>query len=106
MDEQLWQTGTDPYTLLNGLYPIRTHDSNQPQSRQCRLYLLACARREWRRLPRVCRALVVAGEVFADAPTAEERLRAGIEPVAERLMNTDGKPDELREAESALACLT
>jgi hypothetical protein len=107
MNEELWLTGTDPLDLLNELYPVHTLGSERPQSRQSRMYLLACARREWVRLPGVCRTLVALAEVYADAPRANEALRADAEPVAETLMNPDGISDEeFREVETALALLS
>jgi hypothetical protein len=80
-----------------------THGSVRPQTRQCRLYLLACARRQWNRLPFECRVIVGLGEVYADAPNQEEGLRAEVAPVTERLMNSAGEPGDLRDAYTELA---
>jgi hypothetical protein len=70
------------------------------------MYLLACARRQWDRLPGVCRTLVALAEVYADAPRANEPVRAAAEAVAETLMNSDGTPADLRAAEAELAGLS
>ena len=62
------------------------------------MYLLACARRAWDRLPGVCRALVALGEVYADSPAEYEWLRARLAPVAEQLMHSAGEDSALVEA--------
>jgi hypothetical protein len=103
MNETLWFTGTDPLALLDALYPMRSLGSEPPQARASRLYLLACARKQWDRLPGVCRALVTLAEVFADAPREQSRLRGQVAPVAERLMQSDGEPEDLHEAVVELA---
>ncbi len=99
MSEALWFRASDPLELLAALYPMRTLGSTQPQSRQSRLYLLACARKQWARLPSVCRVIVELAEVYADAPRAELAICAAVGPVAEHLMNSAGDPDDLRSAE-------
>ena len=106
MNEALWLTETDPLVLLDELYSMHTLGSERPQSRPSRMYLLACARREWDRLPGACRTLVALAEVYADAPRANEPVRATAEPVAETLMNSDGTRDDLLAAEAELACLS
>jgi hypothetical protein len=106
MDERLWLTGTDPFALLADLHPTRTLGSVRPQTRQSRMYLLACARRRWERLPGVCRALVALAEVYADSPRQEEWLRADLAPIAERLMHSDGEARDLLEAEIDLSLLS
>jgi hypothetical protein len=102
MSEKLWLRETDPLALLGLRYPMRSHGSTQPQSRQSRFYLLACARKQWARLPPVCRVLVGLAEVFAEAPRKEMVLHTAVAPVAEQLMHSAGDPDDLRSAEIGL----
>ncbi len=103
MDEALWLAGTDPHALLDALHPMRTLGSDQPQTRASRMYLLACARRQWSRLPGVCRAIVALAEVYADAPREEKWLRGEVAPIAERLMQSNGEASDLHEAVIELA---
>jgi hypothetical protein len=98
MNEAAWFAESDPLALLDALHPMRSHGSELPQTRASRLYLLACARRQWRRLPCVCRALVALAEVFADAPREESWPRGQVAPIAERLMQSDGEESDLHEA--------
>jgi hypothetical protein len=93
--EALWREGTDPLALLDDLYPPRTLGSEKPQDRKCRLYLCACARRQWDRLPGVCRALVELAEYVAESPREREEVRAAVAAVAERLMHSAGEEDDL-----------
>jgi hypothetical protein len=102
MNEKVWLTEPDPLALLAELYPMGTHGSERPQSRRCRMYLLACARRQWYRLPGVCRAIVSLGETYADAPNQRERLRAAVALVAEQLMHSEGEPADLLGARAEL----
>src|SRR4051812_20362838 len=95
LSETLWDKGNDPLVLLEDLYPTRTSGSAQPQDRKCRLYLLACARRQWNRLPGVSRGLVELAEHFADGPREREPLRAALAPIAEMLMNSEGGEEDL-----------
>lgn len=93
-----WDTEPDALVLLNELYPTHTLGSTQHQTRKCRLYLVACARRQWARLPAVCRALVEVAEYVADTPRAGGSLRERFVPVAERLMHSDGWAGDLKRA--------
>ena len=102
MNERLWLTGTDPLELLADLYPMSTLGSERPQARQSRMYLLACARRAWGRLPGVCRALVALAEVYTDSPGDNEWLRARLAPVAEQLIHSGGEESDVREAHHEL----
>jgi hypothetical protein len=99
MNEHDWLTGTDPIRLLEARYPIRGHDSTEPQSRQSRLYLLACARAHWANLPPVGRAVVWLGELYADNPAGHEWVRAGAEATLEHLIES---PDAAEAATAAL----
>jgi hypothetical protein len=100
--ERFWLSCDDPLELLKALHPVRTLGSVRPQSRQSRLYLVACARRQWAALPHVCRVLVSLAEVVADAARAREPLRAAAAAVAAELMHSDGDPYYLARAESGL----
>jgi hypothetical protein len=100
--ERFWLSCDDPVALLRALYPMPTHGSVRPQTRQSRLYLAACARRQWARLPRACRILVSLAESVADAGRNREPLRAAAAGVAAALMNPDTGPEDFRRAESAL----
>ncbi len=94
MNEHLWLTETDPLVLLNDLYPLSTLDSGQPQTRACRLYLLACARRQWDRLPGVCRVLVELGEQYVEAPRERVKLWTVGGRIAEELLHSDVVPGD------------
>jgi hypothetical protein len=102
MNEHLWENETDPLALLDALHPMHTHGSIRDQTRQSRMYLLACAHRAWRKLPEVCRVLVHLAEVFVDAPRDEKQLRDEAAPIAELLMNSAGEPGDLLEAHDQL----
>ncbi len=102
MNERLWLTGTDPLELLAELYPMSTLGSERPQARQSRMYLLACARRVWGRLPGVCRALVALAEVYTDSPGEKWWLRTRAASVAEQLMHSEGEPSDLLAAHAEL----
>src|SRR5262249_23451762 len=43
MTERRWDSEQDPYVLLDYLFPMRSLDSAEQQTRQSRLYLIACA---------------------------------------------------------------
>jgi len=106
MDEQTWLTTIDARAMLAARHPARSHGSADPQTRRPRMYLLACARRAWGRLPAVCRALVALAETYADAPDQLEPLRAAVAPVAEGLLHCDGAEGDLRALFSELMQLT
>jgi len=100
---ELWQTSDNPLALLRSLHPLRTLGSVRPQTRQARLYLLACARRQWERLPHVCRILVGLAETIAESPIRHEPLRACVVAIAEDLMHSDGDARDFQAAADALA---
>jgi hypothetical protein len=104
-DERDWLTGTDPIALLNSRHPVHTLGSVEPQTRRSRMYLIACARRAWERLPGVCRALVELAEAHADDPRGRRYLRTDVAPVAERLMNSPGESTDILEAHLELTSL-
>jgi hypothetical protein len=103
MSEELWRRVTGAVELLSLCHPVRTLGSTEPQTRKSRFYLVACARRQWMRLPTVGRVLVELAEMFAEAPAARAELHAAVEPIAERLLDSDGFPDELLTAETELS---
>jgi hypothetical protein len=101
VSERRWLNGTDPLVLLRARHPVHTHESTEPQTRQSRMYLLACARRVWARLPGVCRALVELAEGYADTRRGESPPEE-VALLAARLMNCDGAADDLSDAEAEL----
>jgi hypothetical protein len=101
--ERSWLSSDDPLELLKALHPLRTLGSVQPQTRPSRLYLIACARRQWGRLPHACRVLVNLAESAAESPRRREPLRAAVAAVALELMHSDADPEDFTWAESALA---
>jgi hypothetical protein len=105
MNEATWLAVNDAVALLGELYPLHSHHSGKPQDRKSRMYLLACARRQWPRLPAACRAVVELAERFTDDPRGAAELGKAVAPVAERLFNSEGEPDDLEEAAAALAAL-
>ncbi len=107
MNEHHWQAENDPLVLLGELFPQHSQGTPQHQTRKCRLYLAACARRRWDRLPGVCRALVALAEACAEAcaesPRQAEPIRRAAAPIAEGLMHSDGEPTALWAAGLELA---
>ncbi|VTR91367.1 Uncharacterized protein (Fragment) OS=uncultured bacterium PE=4 SV=1 [Gemmata massiliana] len=101
-EKTFWRTENDPHELLSALFPPRSEGSVVHQTRQCRHYLHECARRQWNRLPGVCREIVALGEIFAEDTDKEIRLRALVAPIAEQLMNSAGEPGDLAEAARCL----
>jgi hypothetical protein len=100
--ERFWLSCHDPLELLKALYPVRTHGSERPQTRQSRMYLVACARRRWAQLPRACRLLVNLAESVAEPRRGREGLRAAVASIALELMHSDTDPEDFAWAESAL----
>jgi hypothetical protein len=105
MIEHDWLTGTDALTLLDHLYPVRGLDSVEPQSRASRLYLLACARRGWGRLPGVCRAVAAVGERVYHNRVTDRRLRNEVYPLAEELTHCRGEANRVNAVGRALVDL-
>src|SRR5262249_15028305 len=95
MNEQFWESETDPLPMLDRLYPMHSEASSPPPDRKSRLYYVACARRVWDRLPWVCRELVAFAEDAADRRKVEQRLRELVSGVAERLVASCGSDPEL-----------
>jgi hypothetical protein len=97
MNDLVWRTENDPLILLEELYPMRGLDSAEPQSRQSRLYLIACARRAWDQLPGVCRALVRVAEDIYRHRVANRALRDRVYPFAEGLFHCGGEIERMNE---------
>jgi hypothetical protein len=97
MTEADWLECDDAVALLEHLYPQRGFDSIEPQTRASRLYLLACARRAWDRLPGVCRALVAAAETIYFARPTNAGLRNQVYPLAEELTHLRGEAEDINE---------
>jgi hypothetical protein len=95
MDEQFWESETDPLPMLDRLYPIHSEDSSPPPDRKSRLYYVACARRVWHRLPWACRELVEIAEDAADRRKDDRRMRNLVFDVAEELVGSCGSDPEL-----------
>lgn len=108
MNESTWVTTTDPFAMLDVLFPVRGMDSTEPQSRQSRLYLLGCARRAWDRLPGVCRAVVAAAERVYHPRAPDPHLRDArdaVYPHAEALVCCRGEADDVNAIGRALVGL-
>ena len=99
MDELQWESETDPFVLLDFLYPVRGLDSTEQQTRSSRLYLLGCARQAWDRLPPVGRALVEFSERLVDRQQLDQELRRTAQAMAEELTHCRGEPAAIAEIE-------
>lgn len=96
---ETWRTATDPFVLLDALFPMRSPDSVEPQGRAARLYWLACARRVWVFLPWVCRALVEVAERLVDGEEVGDALRSAAAFAAEELTHCHGDLEAIAEVE-------
>jgi hypothetical protein len=97
MDERTWLAATDAYSMLDELFPNAGVESVEPQPRQSRLYLIACARRAWDRLPGVCRAVVALAEQVYGERVIDKSLRDAVYPHAENLTHCRGEAGEANE---------
>ncbi|GIW83959.1 MAG: hypothetical protein KatS3mg106_472 [Gemmataceae bacterium] len=97
MDSQRWNRSTDPYELLEYLFPMRGMDSTEPQPRPSRLYYLACGRRAWYVLPGVCQALLVLGERLYHPWSVNTALRDQLYPLAEELIHARGEAERVNQ---------
>ena len=95
MTEHDWRTSSQALPLLEYLYPMRGFDSVEPQSRASRLYLIACARRAWRELPGVCRAVVDIIERVYLTRVIHRALRDEVYPLAEELVHCRGEAGQI-----------
>lgn len=105
MNGQTWRQATDPYTLLEYLYPMRGMDSTEPQDRASRLYYLACCRRAWHHLPGVCRVLVQLGERLYHPRKLDHQLCAQVYPLAEELIHAYGSAERINRLAQQLVSL-
>ncbi len=100
-----WQNSIDPLAMLEAIYPLRGMDSVEPQSRKSRLYLLACARQAWDRLPGICRVLHgLAERIYAEKGINKE-LRNQVYLHAESLIHCRGEVDDINAIGEALVAL-
>lgn len=97
-----WATTGDPVSLLEHRFGMRSPDSTVTDTRQVRLYFLACARRAWDQLPWSCRTLVEVAERLADGKPVDQLLRSAAQAAAEELVNNTDGPDARSEAENLL----
>jgi hypothetical protein len=97
MDEVTWRTTDDALAMLAHLFPGDSLGSVEPQQRQSRLYLIACARRSWDRLPGVCREMVkLAEQVYGTRVPPDRDVRARSYLLAESLVHCRGDAVDLR----------
>ncbi|HEX4609174.1 MAG TPA: hypothetical protein VH092_13295 [Urbifossiella sp.] len=97
-DAATWDATPDPLVLLDLLFPTRGHDSTPVQCRESKLYLSACARRAWDRLPGVCRAVAWVGERMAARSRVSSAERDAARAAAEELFHGRGSPEAVRVA--------
>ena len=102
MDPSDWLTSADPRAMLECLFGPRSEGSGPDLPRKLRLYLVACGRKQWRRMPWVGRTLLTLAERMADgwAPTPAEY--NGLYHLAERFAGCGGAPDVVRGGEDEL----
>jgi hypothetical protein len=103
MQEDYWFACDDPLELLESLHPPRTLGSVEPQTHASRAYLIACARRQWHRLPAVGRILVALAEMAVESSQKRKRLRPAVAPIAEKLVQSPGEPEDFLAVETELA---
>ncbi len=95
MTDQEWFQATDPYELLEALFPLRGFDSTEPQPRPSRLYYIACGRRAWHRLPPLCQVLVQLAERLYHPRQPDLSLRDAVYPLAEEMLHAAGRAERL-----------
>ncbi|MCS7021473.1 MAG: hypothetical protein NZU63_06560, partial [Gemmataceae bacterium] len=95
MNGHRWREATDPYELLEYLFPMRGMDSTEPQNRSSRLYYLACARRAWHHLPSICQAFIVWGEQLYHPWQVDIALRDRLYFLAEELIHASGSAERV-----------
>src|SRR5215831_4487419 len=61
-----WFASADASAMLECIFPLPGPESTHENTRHARLYLAACARRQWPFLPWSYRRLVEMAEVYAD----------------------------------------
>jgi hypothetical protein len=102
LTEREWDAARDPFALLSHLFPMRGDDSTELHARASKLYLIACARKAWDRLPVCGRELIVLAEFATDREGITDELRREARSIAEDLVNCPGEPDDLNDIEQKL----
>ncbi len=102
MNKRPRPTITNPLTLLERMFPSHGMDSTEPQPRQSRLYLIACARHAWERLPGVCRAVVTLAERVYGRRAIDNTLHEQVYPHAENLTHCRGEAEDVNAIGRAL----
>lgn len=105
MTSREWQKSTNAIAMLGELYPLRGMDSTEPQTRQSRLYLFACANEVRDRLPGVCRTVLELAEQVFGEPRTNKALRDQIYPYAESLVHCRGELEDVNEIGHGLVAL-
>jgi hypothetical protein len=102
MTEHDWFTSDDALMLLDHLFPMRGMDSVGPQSRSSRFYLQGCARRAWKELPAICRAVSALTERIYHDRVTDRRLFDEVYPLAEELVHCRGEMERVNAVGRAL----
>jgi hypothetical protein len=105
MDERAWFASTDAYAMLDALFPDQGFGSVEPQPRKTRLYVVACARRAWDRLPGVCRAVVGLAERVYGTRATDKDLRNAVYLHAENLTHCVGEAEDVNAVARELVAL-
>lgn len=95
MSPHEWPVTTDTLAMLNFLFPQRGLDSDLPQPRESRLYLIACGRRAWNRLPGVCRIAVTLAERVYAGRSCDRRLYEQVYGIVEQLVHCRGEAESV-----------
>jgi hypothetical protein len=99
MTAETWQTTNDAVAMLEHRLCMRSPDSGYADPRPAWLYLLACSRRAWPRLPWLMRMLVEVAELFPDQHPVETSLRTAATNAAASLLSFEDPDEALAEAE-------
>jgi len=101
MEDVDWFASADAVAMLTSLFPLPGPHSAYDNTRLARLYLAACARRQWPFLPWSYRQLVEVGEVLADdLPRAVNS--GDLMALAESLPGRPGTPEDWAELTNAV----
>jgi hypothetical protein len=105
MDADEWFASADAVAMLRSLYPLPGPHSVHDHTRLARLYLAACARRQWAYLPWPCRRLIEVAEELADDP-ARSAVATDLTDLAEKLpsrLEIEEEWDELSKSVQKIA---
>jgi hypothetical protein len=105
MNERDWEAACDPLELLNELFPMRGLDSTESQSRASKLYLIACARRIWPRLPWCGRQVIEFAERLVEKAILDKEVRAAVREIAEEFTHCRGDAEDLANLEKKLLAI-